>query len=668
MKILLFGGSGALGQALQMLDKNIEAPQSNMVDIVEGIDHWEPGHLGLPDVVIHAAAMTDNRMVEKNAAKAIDVNIIGTANIARWCILHNIRLVYISTDYVYPGDRGNYLESDPVQPFNLYAWTKLGGECATKGVPNHLIIRTSFAKDFKYKEAFVDKWTSKDYVDVIAPMILEAALSPLTGVLNLGTARKTLFEHAIEKRVKVVENHSGTGPEVLTMDISLDVKPVKIKDTNYHTPYDTSLNLQKWSDYKNEKPIAKPHTNCRCCGSTNLVKYLDLGLMPLANNLQFYAAAAKTVEKFPLQVLFCTDCGLSQLSVVIDPSKMFSYYTYRSAINKGYVQHCEEMARWYFHKYVLEGCLHLDIAGNDGTLIKKFREVDELVNPLHCPYKGINIDPATNLTAIAEADGIESITDFWGVEVAAKFSGTADLITATNVFAHVNDVHGFLAAAKIALAPKGLLVLEFPYLVNFVDQMEFDTVYFEHLSYMSLIPIIKMAAAHELEVVEVMKVAIHGGSLRVVLGHEDMYGASPDVGAVAEMEKVCGYNSIEKYSGWGEEVKYVIYDFGKQLLALKKAGNKIAAFAASAKGNTLLNCAGMTTDIIDFIADETPEKIGKYSPGTGIPIVNKNEILKQCPDFIVILSWNFAEDIITKVRQLGFTGQFIIPIPKFKIL
>lgn len=655
MKILLTGGSGLLGSALMKLANNIDAPSRLELDVLDGEACSRKLSKDNYDVVIHAAAMTDNRLVEKEPDQAVMANIIGTSNVAVACLRWGVRMVYISTDYVYQGDRGNYLESDPVLPFNLYAWTKLGGECAVRALKNYLIIRTSFGGAFKYDKAFVDKWTSKDYVDVIAPMILEAVLSPLTGMLNLGTERKTLYDHAVETNTAV--------------------KRVKLAETNFNTPYDTSLNLQKWINYKSSKAVAKPHNICRCCGSVEMEKYLDLGLMPLANNLEFTAQRAREKDRYPLQVLFCKSCGLSQLSVVIDPEVMFSYYTYRSSINAGYVQHCRDMAEsvipLFEDKFVGDGVrtgrvpvhkfFHIDIAGNDGTLLKQFKEYLG-----YEPYYCLNIDPATNLTAIAEANGIPSLTEFWSVEVAERFAGQVDLITATNVFAHVDDMRQFILAVKFALAPDGLLVLEFPYLPNFIEGTEFDTVYFEHLSYVMLGPVCDIAKSMKLVVRHAELVNIHGGSIRIIIsksGEQDY-----TVSDWLDYEDEEGYKKLETYKNWSSKVHQTIHNFAHQLTMMKKEGAKIAAFAASAKGNTLLNCAGMTTDIIDFIADETPEKIGKFSPGTGIPIVNKMEIQKQRPDYIVILSWNFADDIIAKIRALGFEGQFIMPIPEFQIV
>jgi len=645
MKIILIGGSGTLGQQLQKINPDIICPThkecdiESFADVMVLINHYDP------DIIIHAAAITDNRQVEKDPTKAVSINIIGTAHVAIIAAEMNKRLVYISTDYVYPGDHGNYTENDPLQPFNLYAATKLGGECAVKAVKNHLIIRTSFGKnDFEYKEAFTDKWTSKCYADQIAPMILEAALSPLTGVLNLGTERKTLYDYASARST---------------------VKPVKIADTSFATPYDTSLNLQKWIDYKSSKSIAKPHTECRVCGSKNMTKYLDLGLMPLANNLEPTALLAKASPRFPLQVMFCHDCSLSQLSVVIDPEKMFSHYTYRSSVNGPYVDHCKRMAIDLKELYGLtDQSFHIDIAGNDGTLLKEFKSV--------VGGKVLNVDPANNLIAIAEAQGIPSMADFWGLEVAEKIvsiHGKADLITATNVFAHLDNVTEFISACNVALASDGILVVENPYLVDFIENMEYDTLYFEHVTVWSLMPLMSLCASIGMRIISCEKQNIHGGTMRyTIVKKASSHTICQSVIDAASVEQNEGFTSFDKYKNWSLGVNENIKTLQENLLNLKRSGKSIAAFGLSAKGNTLLNYGGFNTDIIDYIADHTPGKIGMFSPGTGVPCVYPQHILKTNPDYIIILAWNFTESIVKKVRDMGYKGKFIVPIPAYKII
>lgn len=649
MKILLIGAYGLLGSEIRKLNHDVITPTSDELDIhfpgdiQDGMDRYSP------DIIINAAAIKDNRSIEQDPRCAIHTNIIGAAYLSELCFANNIRYVYISTDYVYRGDRGNYLETDEVYPANAYAWTKLGGECSARMVKNHLIIRTSFGADkFDYPVAFSDKWSSKDYVDVIAPMILEAAISPITGVLNIGTDRKTIYEHAHDR--------------------NSDVAPVRLADTSHNTPYDTSLNLQKWLDYKSINPTARPHSSCRACGSDKLVKYLDLGLMPLANNLETTSARAREKERFPLQVMCCQDCGLSQLSVVIDPEKMFSYYTYRSGVNRGYKIHCLDMIK-ELYPFITgkESIFHIDIAGNDGTLLLEFKQV---LSEFDIEYYPLNIDPATNLAAVSEAAGIPTIADFFNNKIANRIKqeyGCADLITATNVFAHVDDIEEFLFDAKFLLKPDGILIIECPYILDFIANVEFDTVYFEHLSYMSVSPVDLLCGKLGLKIIDVQKHAIHGGTIRIIIARETSdHKIQPAVKDMITLEKDSKFSKDrEKYSG---EVQASIENFGARVLELKRAGYRIGAFAASAKGNTLLNSARINTDIVEYICDETPEKIGKYSPGTGIPIVNKYELAKNPVDYLLILSWNFKDDIMAKAREAGFTGKFIVPIPKFEIV
>lgn len=228
MRILLFGGSGTLGQELMKINPEIIRPTRDYLDINDSWNVKKYIHEVRPDIVINSAAETSSIKVDADPIKAIKTNIIATANIATKCHELGIRLIYISTDYIYKSDRGNYKEEDEILPVNLYAWTKLGGECSVKAVKNHLIIRTSFGKSkFEHPSAFSDKWTSKDYVDVIAPMIYEAAISGVTGILNIGTERKTIYDYAKRRN-----------PEIHPIEI--------LKNTNFTTAKDSSLNLEKY--------------------------------------------------------------------------------------------------------------------------------------------------------------------------------------------------------------------------------------------------------------------------------------------------------------------------------------------------------------------------------------------------------------------------------------
>lgn len=400
----------------------------------------------------------------------------------------------------------------------------------------------------------------------------------------------------------------------------------------------------------------KKHTHCRVCGSARLTPYLDLGMMPLSNSL--LNDPDEVAERFPLVVAFCEDCSLSQLTTVIPPEKMFNHYVYRSGISQGYKDHCFQMAKDLKHEYGLDDRIfHIDIAGNDGTLIDQFRKV--LGNE-----KCLNVDPAANLLPINEALGIRQYTEFWGLDAAKHlvnvFWPKADIITATNVFAHVDNAKEFLEAVDLVLAPTGICVLEFPYIVDFIENKEFDTVYFEHLSYFSIYPLVKLANEIGLRVLDVQHKAIHGGSVRVVLGKAGE--PKPSVNAYLKNEFESGYQSISKYKQWALDVRQIITEFRAQLCTLRMLNKLVVGFAASAKGNTLLNAAGIGSDQMYCIFDETPEKIGKFSPGTGIQIVPIDLITAMDLQYIVILSWNFADEIIAKCKKHGYKGKFILPL------
>jgi len=415
----------------------------------------------------------------------------------------------------------------------------------------------------------------------------------------------------------------------------------------------------------NNSGIVREVTHCRICDSTDLLNYLDLGLLPLANNLAANARDAKEMQRYPMQVQFCRDCSLSQLTVVIDPRKMFSNYAYRSSISKAYLEHCRAMARSLRDSLGLKrGDLVVDIAGNDGALLSVFK--DEL------GVSVVNVDPAENLAAIAEAQGVPTITKFWGPEAADQViaeHGRPALITATNVFAHVDDVRGFVRAAKNCLAEDGTLMLEFPYGVDFIEHREFDTIYFEHLSYVLLEPVRRLAESLDMIVFDVQKQDIHGGTIRVFIGNKGSRAVLPSVAAFVAREKEEGYHDVEVYEAWNKEIDDLIADLVEQISALKKGGARIAAFAASAKGNTLLNACRFDTDTVDYIVDDTPEKIGRYSPGTGIPIVSRKVLAEDPPDYLLILAWNFAKDIIASTGDFSTAGgKYILPIPGFRVV
>lgn len=400
--------------------------------------------------------------------------------------------------------------------------------------------------------------------------------------------------------------------------------------------------------------ISKEHTRCRICNHEGLKPYLDLGLIPLANNLCDTKKEAIESERFPLKVALCEKCNLSQLTEVVDPKVLFSYYTYRSSVNQGYIEHCRQMALDLKDKYELsEKSFHIDIAGNDGTLLFEFKSIlDHMV---------LNVDPAKNLCGVARTKGISSISDFWGIDTVEllDLQNSADLITATNVFAHLDNVTEFLETCKIALKKDGVLVIENPYWPLTMAGNQFDQVYFEHVSYWSIYPMVELCKKVGLHLNHFSLQEIHGGSMRYEIRKQsypefDLYVDNhPDL------------IDLQYLQDWGKSIEGIRDGIREGIASLS---GSIVGFAASAKGNTLLNYCGLNNTHIDFICDETPEKIGKFSPGTGIPIKGLDAIIEAQPDYILILSWNFEREIIAKLRPICPHSKFILPIPEFSIV
>jgi len=406
--------------------------------------------------------------------------------------------------------------------------------------------------------------------------------------------------------------------------------------------------------------ISQKHTSCRVCGHGELKLYLDLGLIPLANNLFDTQEEAINAPRLPLVVAWCENCGLSQLTEVVSGRQLFSHYTYRSSVNQGYIEHCRKMALDLKEKYGLnQETFHIDIAGNDGTLLYEYNEL--------LGHHVLNIDPAENLCTISSHKGIPSLPKFWCLELGKQFRDSADLITATNVFAHLDNVIEFLEACKIALKPDGVLVIENPYWMDTMMGNQFDQVYFEHMSYWSVNPMLYLCEKVGLHLVDISSQKIHGGTCRYEIRKQKGTKDTSLPFRTNFMYESAFWGKFSDYKEWASRIYQIKDEISQKLTTISK-DKKVCAFAASAKGNTLLNFCGIGTDLIEFICDETPEKIGKYSPGTGIPIVGLQSIIDYQPDYVLILSWNFKDEIIAKLRIVIPNAKYIIPIPKWEVI
>lgn len=400
---------------------------------------------------------------------------------------------------------------------------------------------------------------------------------------------------------------------------------------------------------------------CPITGDNESIVYLDLGLMPLVNNLNNTMEEALNCPKYPLAVQLFTQSGLSTLTTEIDPKVLYQHYLYKSGISQPYIEHCEDMFG-FVDTYLELNEKHkiLDIGGNDGTLLKTFLKKKPFLNVL-------NIDASENLTAEAEKNGIPSINAFWGIELAKKLNTKFRLITTTNCFQHTAPIESFVEGISISLEKFGIWCLEFPYWKTSIETGQFDQVYHEHIYYYLVKPLTLLLDKYNLRVIKAVKYPIHGGTMRLLISHKGELGKAfqpcdYSIPPILENEKF----TIADYTKWGKGLKNDIIKSKEFLLSLKGKGYKIAGFGAAAKGCIYLNAAQIDSNQIDYVIDDTYIKQGKFIPGTGIEIVSREKLKTNPVDYIVILAHNFSDYIIKLLKQDGYKGKFIVFLPEIK--
>lgn len=403
---------------------------------------------------------------------------------------------------------------------------------------------------------------------------------------------------------------------------------------------------------------------CRICGGKKLYKFLDLGTMPIPNGFVSKELIKKKELYYPLAVYVCESCWLVQLTHVIPAEIMFKNYLYIPSTSTTMLQHFKSLAEELIQKYKLtKKDLVIDIGSNDGTMLGFFKEHEIRV---------LGIDPASNLAHVARLKGIDTIDDFFTINLAEKVSnekGKAKIITATNVVAHIHNLHDLVDGVNKLLKKDGIFVMEFPYLVDLINKNEFDTIYHEHLSYFSIKPLEKLFKKHSMKIIDLKKTPIHGGSIIVSVANINSHHKQSNI--VKEYIYEESLRKIDKkstYEDFGRRVKAIKRDLVSYLKKLRQNGKKIVGYGASAKGNVLLNYCKINTKLLDYIVDSIPYKQGRYTPGTHIPIHPESWLGKDMPDYALLLSWNFAEEILQKNRKYRENGgQFIITIPYLRV-
>ena len=405
---------------------------------------------------------------------------------------------------------------------------------------------------------------------------------------------------------------------------------------------------------------------CRHCDSDLNLSLVDLGSSPPSNVYLTEQTLHVPERWFPLRVMVCEQCWLVQTEDFTDAHKLFdAEYAYFSGFSSSWLAHCERYVTDMAARFDLGTDSHVvEVAANDGYLL-------QYVKARHIPCTGV--EPTAGTAAAARAKGLSIVEDFFGVRLAKELVAKgkqADLTTANNVLAHVPDINDFVAGFAVLLKSEGVATFEFPHLFKLIKENQFDTIYHEHFSYLSLTAVSRIFAVNGLSIFDVEEHPTHGGSLRVFAQRSDK-GQRPRKARVKELlerEAQAGLTTTDYYLGFQAKTDKVKNDFLAFLLDTRRQGKTVAAYGAAAKGNTLLNYSGIRSDLLPYVADRNPAKQGKYLPGSRIPIVKEERIREEKPDYVLILPWNIKEEVMTQLAYVrDWKGEFVTVIPKIEV-
>lgn len=406
-------------------------------------------------------------------------------------------------------------------------------------------------------------------------------------------------------------------------------------------------------------------TACRSCGASDLAPILSLGDTPLANALLSAEQLQIPEPVFPLDLVLCTKCSLVQITATVPAEQLFGEYLYFSSFSVTMLRHAQALVqRVVAERKLGEANRVVEIASNDGYLLQNYQKAGVEV---------LGVEPARNIARVAQEKGIPTVCDFFGAELARRLANEgkrADVIHAHNVLAHVPDLNGVVLGFATLLAEGGVVIVEVPYVKELIDRTEFDTIYHEHLCYFSLTALDSLFRRHGLTIVDVENIAIHGGTLRIFATPSGQRVPVSD--AVTELlaaEAKWGVSHAAAYLEFSENVKGIRAHLRSVLCGLKGKGRTVAAYGASAKGSTLLNYAGIGAETLDFVADRSTIKQGRFTPGTHLPIYPAEMLLEAMPDYVLLLTWNFADEILeqqSEYRARG--GKFVIPVPDVRVV
>lgn len=404
---------------------------------------------------------------------------------------------------------------------------------------------------------------------------------------------------------------------------------------------------------------------CRFCGTELKDVFIDMINSPASNSFLTFEQLNEPEIFYPLKVYTCPECLLVQIDEYKKSNEIFSNdYVYYSSYSKSWLEHSKRYVENMMNRFSFDqSSLIIEIASNDGYLLQYFQEKEIPV---------LGVEPTMNTAEVARKKGIESINDFFGVKLAeemVKKGIKADLLIGNNVLPHVPDIVDFVKGMKKILKENGIITMEFPHLMNLVDNNLFDTIYHEHFSYLSFATTKRIFEAQGLEIFDVEEITTHGGSLRIYAKHSgNRRQVSLSVNTLLQKEKDHGMNLMPYYKGFQEKALKAKMDLIEFLIDCKREGKKVAAYGAAAKGNTILNYCGIKSDLIQFVVDANPFKQNKYLPASHIPVKNESYLKVQKPDIILILPWNLKDEICTQLKYIReWNGKFAIAIPELQI-
>jgi SAM-dependent methyltransferase len=403
---------------------------------------------------------------------------------------------------------------------------------------------------------------------------------------------------------------------------------------------------------------------CMLCAASQVEQFLDLGETALANKFLPQEELGRAEPKFPLRVGFCHSCGHVQLTSIVPPKAMFEHYLYISSASDTLKNHLWDLSDEIVKRAKLGSeDLVIDIGCNDATLLHGFRRYG---------VRTLGVDPAQNLADLTAENGIERYTALFNSESARHIVskwGKASIVTATNTFPHIQNLEDFIQGIKTVLKAGGSFVIEMHYLLDLIEQVAFDTVYHEHVSYWALGPMKRLFERNGMQIVDVERLPLHHGQLRVFVQREGEGAVKPSVAAVLEAERAHGLDRFETYQSLAERARSIKRDLHKTLTELRSRGKRVVGYGAPAKGNTLLGFLNIGPDLLEYIADRSALKQGLYTPGMHIPVVAAERLLADQPDYVLLLAWNFVDEIMdqqAEYRRRG--GRFILPVPEVRIV